>query len=151
MERTCMHVTRETPARAEGKGKGKGREQEGNGTESTPATGHTPQAVESSAHAEFIRLWTDEFPKFHDGTGYAFQGAKDGNAVKLLLQSSKLSPSDLLGVAVAAWRNPAGFYCKGAAALASFNSGFNNIREELRTKNGNRSTGIRENIKPHIE
>lgn len=91
---------------------------------------------EISAHAEFIKLWTDEYPKFHGGDTYAFQSAKDGAAVKSLLSTSQRTPQELLRIAVAAWRVPAGFNTKMAASLCGFNSKFNEIRADLNTAKG---------------
>lgn len=98
------------------------------------------------AHAEFVKLWCDEYPKFHNGDKYAFQG-KDAAAVSSLLRSSQKTPSDLLRVAVAAWKSN-GFWSKNASSLCLFNSRFNEIRGELNSANPQK--GIRENIKVPI-
>lgn len=88
-------------------------------------------------HATLIDLWTKAYPEHHGGESYAFQGGKDGAAVKSLLSTSQKSPDDLMRIAVAAWKNPGGFNCKMAASICGFNSKFNDIRNELNAlKNG---------------
>ncbi len=79
-------------------------------------------------------MWGDAYPEHHAGCEYVFQGAKDGQAVKALLQTSKLTPGELMETAKAAWGKPTGFQCKMAASICGFNSKFNEIRHEL--KNG---------------
>jgi len=83
----------------------------------------------SSAHAEFIELWCERF-KAATGERYAFQGGKDGKAVKLLLTTTGLTPSQLVAIAETAWKRPTGFWCKFATSIAGYNSRFNQIRKE---------------------
>lgn len=96
------------------------------------------EVKELSAHADFVKLWTDEYPKFHDGEKYVFQSGKDGAAVKALISTSEKTPLELLRIAVAAWKSPDKFNCKSAASLTGFNSKINEIRAEL---NKGRSNG----------
>ena len=88
-------------------------------------------------------MWTKHYPLHHSSEPYAFQGAKDGAAVKALLTTTKKTPEDLIRVAVAAWKHPAGFNCKMAASICGFNSKFNDIRNELNALRG-KSSGMDE-------
>lgn len=94
-------------------------------------------SASTGAHAEFITFWTAEYPKHHHNEPYAFQGGKDGTAVKALLLSSQKPVPDLMRVAVAAWKHPSGFHCKAAASISGFASRFNDIRAELNVSRGN--------------
>lgn len=123
--------------KAEGEGERKENRKEKENGSSAPNPPMDSPTTHHSAHAEFIHFWTEGYPEHHGGEKYAFQAGKDGSAVKALLLSSKLTPAELFEFAVSAWKNPTGFHCKSGAALSTFNSQFNQIREEIRT-NGKR-------------
>lgn len=126
-----------TLAKAEEEVKGVPAPQEAvNPPKKSPTAEHTP-------HAEFIHLWTEEYPKHHDGSEYAFNGGRDGKGVKELLQSSKLTPSELVDFAVEAWGKPTGFHCKNAASISGFARDFNDIRHELRAPKNGKADPIR--------
>jgi hypothetical protein len=80
-------------------------------------------------HSEFVRLWCERFQAV-TGERYAFQGGKDGKAVKLLLTTTGLRPSQLVAIAEKAWKRPTGFWSKFATSIAGYNSRFNQIRKE---------------------
>lgn len=86
---------------------------------------------EESPHHIFIELWSKDFKEAH-GIDYAFDGGKDGKAVKTLLAKSKLSPADLVSVARQAWVNPTLFNCKRAVSIHGFCDAFNEVRAELK-------------------
>jgi hypothetical protein len=96
----------------------------------------------SSAHAEFVRLWSDNYKKVLKES-YVFQGAKDGRHVKTLLLSSGKTPAELVAVAVAAWKRPEGFWCRQAASISGFYSRFNEIRQEIKNGTGKRKESSR--------
>jgi hypothetical protein len=97
----------------------------------TPCNSHMEQPTnnQSSAHAEFVRLWCERFETV-TGERYAFQGGKDGKAVKLLLTTTGLTPAQLVAIAEKAWKRPTGFWCKFATSIAGYNARFNQIRKE---------------------
>jgi Helix-turn-helix domain len=82
-------------------------------------------------HSQFVRLWCERFQTI-TGEQYAFQGGKDGKAVKLLLTTTGLAPAQLIAIAEEAWKRPTGFWCKFATSIAGFNSRFNQIRKETK-------------------
>lgn len=86
-----------------------------------------------SPHSLFVELWTNAYHNFFQ-TRYAFNGGKDGAAVKRLLATG-CEPNELVEIAVDAWRRPKEFNCKQAVSIAGFSSRFNEIRSEIaRTK-----------------
>lgn len=92
-----------------------------------------------SNHRDFVDLWMVEYEK-HYGYKYSFQSAKDGAAVKELLNIG--SPHELIEVARRAWKNAAGFWSKQAATIAGFNSRINEIRGELEQRQQPKPTGF---------
>lgn len=90
-----------------------------------------PKKEAEGDHAEFIRRWSEEFPKHHHGEAYLFQGAKDGAAVSRLLKACGKTPEELERVFVAAWKHSDLFNCKNAASIARFVGSYNEIRAEL--------------------
>lgn len=93
-----------------------------------------PVEKDENPHQTFIKLWTDGY-KVRFEREYTFQGAKDGNAVKMLLAASKLTPQELFAIAKQAWDRMHLFGCKRATNIAAFLSSFNEIREEIATGN----------------
>lgn len=90
----------------------------------------------SSAHAEFIRLWHDEYLKVFRRK-YVFGGGKDGAALKRLLSAADTPASRLVELAKACWfLNSHPFYhCQRAVTIAYFASHYNELMAEL-TRSG---------------
>lgn len=105
-------------------------------TPSTQSEAEPKAEKEVSAHAVFVKMWNDEYPKHHDGDKYAMQGGKDGLQLKAFLTSIDKPVSDLIKFAVLAWKHPLGFRCKAAATITGFCTQFNDIREEIRSLKG---------------
>lgn len=82
-------------------------------------------------HAALLKLWTEEYPKHHDGEPYLISGGKDGKAASELLKASGKTPAQLHRMFIAAWAHPKEFNCKAASTLSGFLSRYNEIREEL--------------------
>ncbi len=82
-------------------------------------------------HAEFIRRWTEEYPKHHDGNAYVFQAAKDGAAAATLVTKTGKTVDQLIALSIEAWSedNREQFDCKQAVTIAGLNSRFNQILE----------------------
>ncbi len=91
----------------------------------------SPVGKESGDHQKFIALWTECYPIHHAKNTYVFQGGKDGKAVSTLLASSKMSPDELIAVAIAAWKWPLDFNCGQASSIAGFSGRFNEIRNAI--------------------
>ncbi len=84
-------------------------------------------------HKRFVELWVKAYEE-RFGDAYAFQGAKDGAAVKWLLGSSGLTPEELIDLAGRAWSKAgsrAHFNCRRAITIAGLRGAWNEIRREL--------------------
>lgn len=79
---------------------------------------------------EFIDGWAKAFQEHHHEK-YLVQGAKDGAAVKRLLQIDTVD--NLLDLAWEAWKHPDKFNCKQAVTIAGFASRYNDIKIEIKT------------------
>jgi DNA-binding MarR family transcriptional regulator len=93
-----------------------------------PATEAQEEAKKN--HKRFIELWHESY-KLEFQRDYAFNGGKDGSAVKRLLSSTKKTPMELIQVAKVAWKNGHLFNCKSAVDIAGFQSRWNHIVPEL--------------------
>jgi hypothetical protein len=121
----------------EGNGmEGKGREENGMevsagavNPDELPLDDNPDGGSTSNGHTEFIRLWTECYPK-HFNRQYVFVGGKDGSAVKRLLKTTGLAPDELIDVAERAWDN-GGFNCNQSASISGFSSRYNQIMQEL--------------------
>lgn len=86
----------------------------------------------SSEHKAFIQGWSENF-KVQFGFDYAFDGPRDGKAVKELLKIGILR-LDLLEIAKNAWKRSElvkSFNCGQAATIHGFKAYLNQIRTEL--------------------
>lgn len=81
---------------------------------------------------EFTRRWHEAYLEVFDER-YFHTGGKDGSAAKRLVETSDLSPAQLVEIASQAWQadGKGVFYCKHAASIAGFASKLNEIRLEL--------------------
>lgn len=91
---------------------------------------HNEPGSDHSIKREFTDKWCAEYQNFY-GNAYHFQGAKDGKAADRLIAIPGMTPTSIMAIAIAAWRNPTGFNSKLAASLAGFESRFNEIRQEV--------------------
>jgi hypothetical protein len=102
-----------------------------------------PGAKDGRAQAEVFARWKEAFAsKF--GGAYAFKGAQDGRAVKLLLQTTKLSPAEIVGIAQQAWERVGQFPFDSALSLSGLLSQFNGIRAKLSVNGHGRRPEARE-------
>lgn len=81
-----------------------------------------------AAKRRLTDAWCEAYAKAH-GFRYMFQGAKDGTAADRLLKLG-LTVTEIMTVAIEAWKHPDWFNCKQAASLAGFACRFNEIRME---------------------
>lgn len=89
-----------------------------------------PPPHKSSPHAEFVRLWHEAYPLVF-ARKYAFQHGKDGAAVKRLVESTGMTPAELILQAKYAWGRMNQFNCKFAASISGFSSRYNEIMAEI--------------------
>lgn len=89
-----------------------------------PVKERTPKEV--FPVGRLIDLWCKAYEDVF-GCKYMVSGGKDGNAAKVLLKSTQLSPDQLVEQAKDAWMHPDEFSCKQAQTLAGFMSRYNNI------------------------
>jgi hypothetical protein len=93
-----------------------------------------PASEADPRHSEFMKLWNDRF-KACTGLDYAFNGGRDGNSLKRLLQATKEPTPSLVAIAERAWakvkEDKFAKSSKEAATIHGFCTCFNQIRIEV--------------------
>ena len=105
-------------------------------TETETEVHTTSAAAVPSPHGGFIQAWGQAY-KAKFGYEYAFDGGRDGKAVKALLQIN-VPTSEVLEIATLAWdrsvKPPRAFGCEQASTIHGFQEQFNKIRAELKNE-----------------
>lgn len=99
---------------------------------------------------EFVEMWVKEYPKYHEGNAYILNKSNSGinyNHAKMLLDSSGLSPAQLIAIAINAWKFNA-FW--NAPSIQVFNSRINEIQTELVTTTRNQNQILLKNLRAKL-